>query len=96
MLEKHDCKDCARYVPNEKFDPNALLSAKGYCCLPVRDTGGLLGTVEAGDTLNITFARGPYRCRDGTRWFEPRGSAGNHGEPDRVTAADPQRNDGGA
>jgi hypothetical protein len=66
-----ECKDCTRYVPNEKFDPKKMLSAVGYCRVPVRDTGGLMGTVEAGETLNITFARGPYRCRDGTRWFEP-------------------------
>ena len=77
-----ECKDCARYVPNPEFDPKAFagLSAEGYCRLPQRRTGGLMGTVEAGDTLNIIFARGPHDCREGTRWFVAKDAPGAIGE----------------
>ncbi len=70
-MPERSCKDCARYIPNENYDPNALFSAEGYCRVPVRDTGGLLGNVEAGETLNIIFARSSFRCAGGRRWFIP-------------------------
>ncbi len=70
MSEKRECKDCGRYVPNKKYDPDAMFSAEGYCRVPER-TSGLMGTVYKGETLNILFARAPYRCNDGRLWFVP-------------------------
>ena len=63
------CKDCARFIKNEKFDDKSIMSAEGYCEVPVRIAGGLLGTVEAGEHLNILFARGVFNCNNGKKWF---------------------------
>lgn len=71
MNDERPCEMCARYEPNKNYDPNALFSARGYCKIPVRDTGGLLGDVEVGDGLNVTFARSKYRCNEGRNWFQP-------------------------
>lgn len=67
--KEHACQDCARYVPYAGTrNPHTLLPIEGYCQVPER-TGGLLGTIEKGETLNIIFARGSFNCRNGTKWF---------------------------
>lgn len=67
--EKRDCKDCARYEPyTGNRSQHTLLPIEGYCKIPI-PTGGLLGNVEAGETLNIIFARGLFNCNFGRKWF---------------------------
>jgi hypothetical protein len=71
-MTEHECKDCARYVPyTGTRQPHTLLPIEGYCQVPER-TGGLLGTVEQNETLNILFARGLFNCNKGKKWFLPK------------------------